>query len=174
MDNSKCKALYDHDEPQAPEERTIPSSARRSFLKIAGGSLVAAALPQLLGPMAQSPVNAAPSSLGTAFHLQLGQVQPRRLSAEGVTFEYFDFGNPYGIPVVLVHGFPDSPLAWEGRFAASGAGPWILVSTLFPGGGSSNDVKGASGGLLPGTLESLVPHLPVLERNICCCRRRLE
>jgi len=113
MSDVEYKTLYDCGEPQAPEEKAISSSARRNFLKVAGGSLVAAALPALASPLAQYPPAAAPSSLGAAFHSPLGQVQPRTLSAEGVTFEYFDFGNPRGVPLVLVHGFPDSPLAWE-------------------------------------------------------------
>lgn len=38
----------------------------------------------------------------------------RAISVDKVQFQYLEGGNPNGVPVVLVHGFPDAPIAWQG------------------------------------------------------------
>jgi pimeloyl-ACP methyl ester carboxylesterase len=37
---------------------------------------------------------------------------PRSIDTPQVQVHYFDLGNPAGTPVLLLHGFPDSPIAW--------------------------------------------------------------
>jgi pimeloyl-ACP methyl ester carboxylesterase len=37
---------------------------------------------------------------------------PRSIDTPQVQVHYFDLGNPAGTPVILLHGFPDSPIAW--------------------------------------------------------------
>jgi pimeloyl-ACP methyl ester carboxylesterase len=37
---------------------------------------------------------------------------PRSIDTSQVQVHYFDIGNPAGTPVILLHGFPDAPIAW--------------------------------------------------------------
>ena len=37
----------------------------------------------------------------------------RSVDTPGIRIHYFEFGSPDGAPVVLLHGFPDSPVAWN-------------------------------------------------------------
>jgi pimeloyl-ACP methyl ester carboxylesterase len=46
-----------------------------------------------------------------------GITDARVISAGKVQFQYFECGNPDGAPLVLVHGFPDAPVAWQGVVA---------------------------------------------------------
>jgi pimeloyl-ACP methyl ester carboxylesterase len=35
------------------------------------------------------------------------------IETANVTFSYFEYGNPEGKPVILLHGFPDSPISYQ-------------------------------------------------------------
>ena len=40
-------------------------------------------------------------------------LEARKIKVGPVEVQYFECGNPIGIPLVLLHGFPDSPVAWQ-------------------------------------------------------------
>lgn len=103
----------------------MPLPARREFLRVAGLNLATASLLGVGQPRATTAAGTPPTLLppdneatasftGTPTKLFTA---PRRLTAGGVQFQYFEFGNPQGSPLVFVHGFPDSPSAWAGVVA---------------------------------------------------------
>ena len=103
----------------SPEENTrTPFQDRREFLRVAGMTLATAF------PITNyNPVNSKPDVTPTPPYDPWNPISektlkevfsaPRSLTAGGVQFQYFDFGNSVAPPLVLVHGFPDSPIAWK-------------------------------------------------------------
>lgn len=61
---------------------------------------------------------------------------PQVTTPRGV-IEYREDGDPNGVPVVLVHGFPDGPSTWDAVVAALPAGLRIVRPSLRGVGGSS-------------------------------------
>jgi pimeloyl-ACP methyl ester carboxylesterase len=53
------------------------------------------------------------------------------IDIEAVRIEYLEYGNPAGEPLILLHGFPDAPLAWRGVLKQMDLGglrvlvPWL-------------------------------------------------
>ena len=88
---------------------------RRTFLKTTAALAVAYLLPRAVDADA---MNAEPEQNPAAINASAfaagGKTSgSKRIEPGPVQIEYFECGNPEGVPLVLVHGFPDSPLAWE-------------------------------------------------------------
>ena len=62
-------------------------------------------------PKNAEPKNAEPKNTISGFSIFS---EAQTLVTGGVQFQYFECGNPHGMPLMLVHGFPDSPAAWQG------------------------------------------------------------
>lgn len=100
-----------------------PSLDRRHFLRIAGAVATGLALPLSGAAEPEAPPSSldqkaalnrkAPVSSST-FAAGGRAFDAQNLTAGGVHFQYFECGNPRGAPLVLVHGFPDAPVAWQG------------------------------------------------------------
>jgi pimeloyl-ACP methyl ester carboxylesterase len=54
----------------------------------------------------------------------------RTTTAAGRTFVYADLGDPAAEPVVLVHGFPDTPASWQDTVDALGESHRVIVPYL--------------------------------------------
>jgi len=67
----------------------------------------------------------------------------RQAAFGDVSMEYFEFGNPAGVPLVLVHGFPDSPHAWQGVMATLDPDRFRIVLPYLRGFGRSTVKPGA-------------------------------
>ena len=103
-----------HRQRAGQQGREAPTN-RRAFLKITGTTAAALALPRISGAE-PAPLAAAGPAAGlapTVFVAGCERVEARQLTAGEVQVQYFECGNPAGPPLVLVHGFPDSPLAWQ-------------------------------------------------------------
>lgn len=74
---------------------------------------------------------------GSDVHPQLGGQPARQLRTEELTCEYFELGNPAGTPVVLLHGFPDSPVCWEDVVAGLDLTQLRVVAPFLRGFGNS-------------------------------------
>lgn len=123
------------------------SPPRRTFLRVTGMTLAAASLPNLgyaraaaFPSVANSAKLVAGAPPGSAAMASGPFTTPRQLTTGGVQFEYFEFGNPQGSPLVLVHGFPDSPSAWAGVAAQLDLTRYRVVAPYLRGYGQTTVV----------------------------------
>ncbi len=91
---------------------------RRSFLKSAGAVAAAALLPSAEELHAMNPEtdhdHTPPAKAVPTFVAGEKTLLAQTLKVGPTQIEYFECGPPDGVPLVFVHGFPDSPLAWQG------------------------------------------------------------
>ena len=92
-----------------------PTFGRRDFLRMAGAVATAFALPDSADAEPQAPASRLDQKAlhSSGFVAGGRSFDAQTLVAGGVHFQYFECGNPRGMPLVLVHGFPDSPVAWQ-------------------------------------------------------------
>ena len=96
--------------------RDAIATDRREFVRLAG--TVAAAVMWPLGGEARAATSEAESdekSEGPPATFAAGghAVEARKIQAGPLEAQYFECGSPDGVPLVLVHGFPDAPVAWQ-------------------------------------------------------------
>lgn len=113
---------------------------QRDSSKIAGAAVAAVALPPsgAAGPTAQGSGHdwqTPPSS--PSFVAGGRSVGARDIAAGAVRFQYFECGNPDGAPLVLVHGFPDAPVAWQGVVGALDLSAFRIVLPYLRGYGGT-------------------------------------
>ncbi len=64
-------------------------------------------------------------------------VEEKTVKAGPVQIAYFECGNPDGIPLVLLHGFPDAPVAWQGVIKALDLNKYRIILPYLRGYGDS-------------------------------------
>lgn len=126
-----------HPQPTRPGSREAPTN-RRDFLKVTGTAAAALALPLASGSGSLAALPEQPVAGSPPVFLAGGQrVEARQLTVGEVEVQYFECGNPAGPPLVLVHGFPDSPLAWQGVVAELDRAKYRLVLPYLRGYGQT-------------------------------------
>jgi pimeloyl-ACP methyl ester carboxylesterase len=66
---------------------------------------------------------------------------PRSVDTSQVQVHYFDIGNPAGTPVILLHGFPDAPIAWGPTIDQLDIGKLRLIVPYLRGYGSTRVLR---------------------------------
>lgn len=89
---------------------------RRDFVKLAG-TIAAAALLPLRSPAQsgtlQVDLDQGGGDSATTFLVGNQVLDAQKIKVGPVEVQYFECGSPDGVPLVLLHGFPDSPVAWQ-------------------------------------------------------------
>lgn len=117
MDHASFMDLINAHQERDFINRNRASTKRRDLLKIAG-TAAATVMSPLSSDAKQKIPELGPDRKASlplpSFAAGGRSLEARDISAGGVQFQYFECGNPNGVPLVLVHGFPDSPVAWQG------------------------------------------------------------
>ena len=113
-------------------------TGRRGFVKFAGAMAAAAVFGPPPGEVPSGGEEAESAPAPAPSFAAGGQAHgARRVQTEAGWVQYFECGDPQGTPVLLVHGFPDSPLSWEAVVAELGQDKYRIVLPFLRGYGGS-------------------------------------
>ncbi len=107
--------LIDPHRKQSSSFQNPVATGRRDFMKLAGTVVAAALLPargQAQRDALQTHLEQKAESVPVLLAGGRG-LAAQKIKVGPVEMQYFECGNPDGVALVLLHGFPDSPVAWQ-------------------------------------------------------------